>query len=546
MRCAAGVGVIVALLVAADSPAVQPDPCALQFGTPVQLTPALATGYEPGVEVDSQGTIFVTAHKGGAIAEPDDGALGARGASWLWRSVDGGRTFLAMDGLMGATRESFAFEGDIAVDARDRMYFADLTLADNHFYRYSERGATMDLYRPLLASAQGDDRPWLAAHHDGVVYYLSNARAAGTGNVVLHRSTDAGATFDTVGFTFPGSGLGHIAADPNSDHVHVFTNDWLFFGDDGDGDTNTAVVWTSADRGSTWKSVEVFDYETGDAAVPPTNNNGMIGGAVSPKDGSVAFVEIDGEQRKLRLARSADRGATWTVADVAPFAGIYSTPWVAFSPQGDLGLIFEADPDDPGYEEGAHVFAMLWRPDGSHVFGRVHPKTTNPIGPGQADFFQLAFTPDGRIVTAYADHGEGPAFSTGGGPVFFNIQTAGPNLGSCAQAAVSGPDPSPGTSATTPAARSIATELELVRARLTGRRLAVRALLAPRGAGPKVILRIRGGGVGLRRTLRVASDGRISATVRLRRRVRRVRVELSYPGSAGYRAATAKKTVAAR
>src|SRR6266508_2533265 len=45
--------------------------------------------------------------------------------------------------------------------------------ADNHFYRYTDHGATLESFRPGVVTPEVDDRPWLAAHHDGYVYYMS-------------------------------------------------------------------------------------------------------------------------------------------------------------------------------------------------------------------------------------------------------------------------------------------------------------------------------------------------------------------------------------
>ncbi len=159
-------------------------------------------GYEPGIEIDSQGTVYVTAHKQSLVAEAD------RLASWLWRSTDDGLTFQDMSGVNGFSKTLWALEGDFAVDAKDRLYWVDTWAADNHFIRWSNRGTTVDFVRPLVPSIEPlDDRPWLAAHGDGHVYYMGNI-GVGTSarhRLSFHRSTDAGETFDPVGISFPNS-----------------------------------------------------------------------------------------------------------------------------------------------------------------------------------------------------------------------------------------------------------------------------------------------------------------------------------------------------
>ena len=51
------------------------------------------------------------------------------------------------------------------------------------------------------------------------------------GRLTIHRSTDAGMTFDPIGFTFLRSGWGTIDADPSSPYVYAFVNDEFYTGD---------------------------------------------------------------------------------------------------------------------------------------------------------------------------------------------------------------------------------------------------------------------------------------------------------------------------
>jgi hypothetical protein len=138
------------------------------FSAPVRL--GTGTGYEPGIRIDSIGTIFYTAHDvtpfGVGAYEPSEN----RSASWLYRSIDHGKTWLVMEGGVAGENKLFpALEGDIAIDAMDRMYFVDTWAGDNHISRWSNHGATMDFIRAAVASYEVDDRPWVTAHGDGYV-----------------------------------------------------------------------------------------------------------------------------------------------------------------------------------------------------------------------------------------------------------------------------------------------------------------------------------------------------------------------------------------
>src|SRR5262245_54360354 len=88
------------------------------FGTPVKVN-AEGFGYEPSIDVDSTGVLYVTAHKGSVTNE------GTRLSSFLWSSHDHNRTWKPLVAPGHVTDAQFSFEGDIAVDSRDRLYFVD-------------------------------------------------------------------------------------------------------------------------------------------------------------------------------------------------------------------------------------------------------------------------------------------------------------------------------------------------------------------------------------------------------------------------------------
>lgn len=401
------------------------DQTPLVFRAPVRV--GGGQGYEPGIEIDSAGTVFVTAHKLSLLREE------GRFSSLLFRSTDGGRTFESMSGLGGATNYGYSFEGDLAVDRQDRLYFVDTWAGDLHVSRYSNHGATLDFYRPALPSAEPDDRPWIAAHGDGVVYYLSNGVAGYPGRLVVHRSTDGGQTFDPVGYTLPRSGWGFIDADPNSDYVYAVAND-LFYGEtDLFSPAHAATgVWAniSADRGLTWTRVKIGAYAMGYEAHADHDDAYPVV-AVSPADGSVYALWSD-DGRALMLARSTDHGETWTVNDVTPFDGVYSFPWMTVGPTGDVGISFVAH---PSAEENAnhYVYAMVWRPESScspagdpstdcagpaSSYARVSPRSVGGYS-SQADFFQLEFSPDNSLDVVY---------TAPGNKIMHARQNSGPDL----------------------------------------------------------------------------------------------------------------------
>lgn len=405
---------------------------------PVRFAPPtkLGRGFEPSIDVDSAGTVFVT------------GAAGGRESSPLWRSGDAGRSFEAMLPLGPGQMLFPGLEGDIAIDGKDRLYFVDTWYEDNYIYRFSDRGTKLDFFRPAIPSYEMvDDRPWLAAHHDGHVYYLgNNARRTG-GRLTVHRSTDGGLTFDPTGFTFPESGWGFIDADPGSDYVYVVVNNLFSVNPSAPPQRspwNNLSVWVSADRGATWTQRGVAHYSR------PWRNLGSLAWpslAVSPRDGSVYALWVTDAQ-SLQLARSTDRGRTWRRYDVTPFPGVFMFPRLTVSRSGDVGIVFD------GIAYGArsqtwHLYAMLWRPDGGCIqqtrsgrsvrchgpataYGRIGPAFRQAYS--QGDFLQAAFTRDNVLHVAF----NGVERTVSPKQVMHARQISGPNMSTAGFCGVTG------------------------------------------------------------------------------------------------------------
>ena len=366
---------------------------AFSFSSEVRMGSS-GLGYEPGIEMDSTGTIWTTAHKNSVVREE-----GTRLSSFLWRSTDNGDSFSDVTTLAPGVNVAYALEGDLAVDGNDRMYFVDTWAADNHFYRFAPDG-TMEAFRPVVPSGEVDDRPWLAAHQDGVVYYMSNTGYTPGGRLTIHRSLDRGETWD-AGFTLPASGWGFLDADPNSDHVYAVANDY-FYGTGLLGGATKVSAWSSADRGATWSEVKIDDYEFG-FDVTADHDDAYPGVAVSPADGSVYALWTD-NGRKMKLARSSDHGATWTTFDVTPFSGLFSYAWLTVGENGDVGVAFQAKRTGESFQS---IYAMQWRPDAAcqdattgepcvgpasvTVKANHRPVSADPAG--QADFLQLEISP---------------------------------------------------------------------------------------------------------------------------------------------------------
>lgn len=226
------------------------------YEEPVRINEPQRYGYEPSVNVDQFGNLYATAHKSSLTNE------GTQLSSFFWYSTDGGDTWLDMPSPAEVEDKAFAFEGDIAVDDAGMVYYIDTYLGDNHLHRWKTEpsGPVYDLTKPVMQSTAVDDRPWIRAHGDGVLYYLGNNGTSipdsegDSGRIFFYRSTDGGLTF-SAGESIPTSFYVSLA-ESKADDQSVYLG---YPRDMGDG--TAFVASTSHDRGRTWTRETVGTYE---------------------------------------------------------------------------------------------------------------------------------------------------------------------------------------------------------------------------------------------------------------------------------------------
>ncbi|PSP88824.1 hypothetical protein BRC90_06610 [Halobacteriales archaeon QS_4_69_34] len=321
-----------------------PGPSA-SFSDPVRINPPQRYGYEPGVHVDRFGTIYATAHKTSLTNE------GTQLASFFWYSTDDGRTWQDMPAPANADDELFAFEGDIAIDDAGMVYYCDTYAADNTFSRWKTTpgGPVFDLSKPIQGTVGVDDRPWLRAHGDGIVYYLgNNGVEVPTRNntdpddgsrIVFYRSTDGGLTF-SEGYGFPDSGYCSLAESKADDKtVYVACSEGTFFSS---APEETFAIFTSHDRGETFTRQEVGTFEDGTADPFPV-------WSVTDRAGNPYHVWInddttDKKPADVRFTRR-DGSDGWETLDVTPFEGTLNKPWIGAGSEGLVAITFYGSRD---------------------------------------------------------------------------------------------------------------------------------------------------------------------------------------------------------
>ena len=180
------------------------------FGHPI-ISGIGGVGFEQGLRVDPSNANRLYTSAPGSLSSD---------TSWIWHSLDGGKTF---KWVVGAT----ALEGKVTtchgggdsetgVDSAGHLYFADLTLANFSTSRSDDQGATFTCSNTGVPDAVVD-RQWYTFDGDptnGGSIYLSNDEFAqapascgsatnfGQNILVMYRSPVTGAAATTAGIEF--------------------------------------------------------------------------------------------------------------------------------------------------------------------------------------------------------------------------------------------------------------------------------------------------------------------------------------------------------
>ncbi len=179
----------------------------IRFGQPT-IAGVAGWGFEPDLRGDptDANRLYVSA--------PDSGGSDT---SWIWRSLDGGKTFKWVPAAAPLNGKITVCPGggdtELAVDPGGRLYFNDLSLANFSVARSDDHGVTFTPCNSAAVPDGGVDRQWYALDGDptsGGSLYLTNdevgngAVTCGATNVnnvlVMYRSPVAGGA--TAGLQF--------------------------------------------------------------------------------------------------------------------------------------------------------------------------------------------------------------------------------------------------------------------------------------------------------------------------------------------------------
>lgn len=426
-------------------------PASLRFSLPFQLTGDLG-GFEPSIRTGPEGNIYAAAAK---TTRPN---AGERLADWAWYSRDGGVAWQPLPlGPLEIGRFMVGLEGDLAVDGRGRVYYADTHGADDTLHRWSvgaDRQAAWDWSRPLIPTVDVlDDRPYMAAQGDGIVYLMSNngVEPPGPQNALhdpylfndtgaaiwLFASPDAGLTW-SLGWGFAGELMCAPTASRTDDVTVTVTCAR------GSGVGATMTVYRSTDRAATFQTVWSTNYSQGPGYLNPWPAADAAGWTYAAwLDDRVDWSGIQtatwaGEAPgRVMFARSSD-GKTWERFDVTPFSGRFGMSHVSAGPSGVVAISFHATSDltpdkDTQWYGYALVTADAHAADSAWQWIRLEdqPTVKGPVPP--RNFFQNAVGPDGRAHVILqrnrpAHAGESPVARGPPADVLYLGQLTGPNL----------------------------------------------------------------------------------------------------------------------
>lgn len=380
------------LLTACTSPdetvpqAGSPPMFALERGVPVDHTAGLAR--EPMIVETADGALLVSGY--------------GEERPTLWRSDDGGATWdsvhvgTADDGALGNS------DVDLAIAPDGTLHLVVMSFDRQTFEGTGIRIATSrdggDAWSwAVLSNDRFDDRPWVEVAPDGTAHVIWNDGAGVSHSV----STDGGRSWTERRRIHDAGGSSHMAIGPDGT-IAVRITPLSASGNRHDPGVDHLAV--STDGGASWALRALPGTRTWSEEFDPAQAPLRW---VEPLawDAAGALWSLWTEGDTLRLARSGDRGATWTQWPVAhDGAGVYF-PYLVANGAGELVATWFSGFDDALRTHVAYVQVVdagppLVADDGPMDVPswRSDEPDDEPVRDTAGEYVPAIFLRDGRIA----------------------------------------------------------------------------------------------------------------------------------------------------
>ncbi len=286
------------------------------------------------------------------LAQLHDGSLFVTGfpryphepprAPSMWVSRDDGHTWARVD--VGSPSDGAVGNSDVdlAVGPDGTFYFVTMgfdrtrsagthiTVGVSH-----DQGSTWTWTQ--LSGAPYVDRPWIEVGPDSTAHVIWN-----DGNGVYHVSSgDRGVTWDRRPKVSDRGGSSHLAIGPNGE-LAVRISPLSASGNRFDEGMDWIAV--STDGGDSWRTL----VPPGTRVWGPPSDQGLLSRWVEPlawdETGSLFYLWSEGQE--VILARSSDRGNTWTPWRIARSDDVSFYPYLVSGPGGRLAASWFSSPND--------------------------------------------------------------------------------------------------------------------------------------------------------------------------------------------------------
>jgi hypothetical protein len=359
----------------------------VRFGEPT-MSGVQGNGFEQDLRVDPR--------KGGAIYTSVPGSLSS-GTSWIWRSLDGGKTFKWIPAAAPDTGKlpTCAGGGDteLAVDTKGHLYFNDLTLANFSTARSDDRGMTFTPPNCQSVETGPDDRQWYATSGDptngGDVYLSYNVVGAanpicpgslGNNQMVMARSPVAGAGPDAGVHFAPSEPVTAPAscdeAIMGNNEVSPTTHDIFVVHDNSEFSEIRMGKCKNVDFTSNPSGLSCSDSLVAKLGKNRTGQNFPTLAIDSSGNLYTVWPQIPVDSNgnvvgdtTLWFSSSTDDGATWTKPVQVPTPRLHNNvyPWIVAGTPGRLDIAWfgtaatqSKNPNDPCYQSGADATHGSW------------------------------------------------------------------------------------------------------------------------------------------------------------------------------------------